>query len=196
MTHATDIATLVRWLAADFSNQQQAFENPPLYAHIRVCMRPLPKGIVSGVGLLLEQAYDLMLDKPYRLRVLNLFVKDGQIVMENCTIQDASSFYGASRDPQLLATLTADRIEKMCGCDMLIDWTGKSFKGVVEPGKACIVVRDDRTTYLDNQFEVDANGLISIDCGRDPETDERVWGSIAGPFHFTRWASFANEVQL
>jgi hypothetical protein len=35
MTHSSDIATLARWMASDFSNQQQAFDNPPLYAHIR-----------------------------------------------------------------------------------------------------------------------------------------------------------------
>jgi len=31
MTHATDQKTLARWLAADFSNQAQALENPPFF---------------------------------------------------------------------------------------------------------------------------------------------------------------------
>ncbi|HEY9819830.1 MAG TPA: CpcT/CpeT family chromophore lyase, partial [Candidatus Sericytochromatia bacterium] len=31
MTHSTDIAALARWMAADFSNQPQAFENPPMF---------------------------------------------------------------------------------------------------------------------------------------------------------------------
>jgi hypothetical protein len=70
MTHSSDIATLARWMASDFSNQQQAFDNPPLYAHIRVCMRPLPYGLLSGVSLYLEQAYDFALNQPYRARVL------------------------------------------------------------------------------------------------------------------------------
>ncbi|HEY9859191.1 MAG TPA: chromophore lyase CpcT/CpeT, partial [Candidatus Obscuribacterales bacterium] len=72
MTHSTDIATLARWMAADFSNQQQAFENPPFFAHIRVCMRPLPQSLLDGVSLFVEQAYDYMLNDPYRLRVLKL----------------------------------------------------------------------------------------------------------------------------
>ena len=58
MTHSTDVNTLARWMAADFSNQQQAFDNPPLYAHIRVCMRPLPLDLLGGMGFYLEQAYD------------------------------------------------------------------------------------------------------------------------------------------
>ncbi|MFN9956344.1 MAG: CpcT/CpeT family chromophore lyase, partial [bacterium] len=56
MTHSTDILTLARWMAADFSNQAQVFENPAFYAHIRVCMRPLPYGLLSGVSFFVEQA--------------------------------------------------------------------------------------------------------------------------------------------
>ena len=31
---------LTRWLCGSFNNQQQAFENPPLYGHIHVRYRP------------------------------------------------------------------------------------------------------------------------------------------------------------
>jgi len=72
MTHSTDIVTLARWMAADFSNQAQAFENPPFFAHIRVCMRPLPVEVLDGLSLYLEQAYDIELHVPYRVRVLKL----------------------------------------------------------------------------------------------------------------------------
>ncbi|MBC7824146.1 MAG: chorismate-binding protein, partial [Candidatus Parcubacteria bacterium] len=78
---------------------------------------------------------------------------------------------------------------------MIVEWTGQSFKGRVEPGKACIVVRKGQTTYLDSEFEIDDQRLLSLDRGRDPETDEMVWGSVAGPFHFVRRASFADEVK-
>jgi hypothetical protein len=64
----------------------------------------------------------------------------------------------------------------------------------VEPGKACIVTRGGKTTYLDSEFEIDAKQLVSWDRGRDLETDERVWGSVAGPFTFERWDSFEHEV--
>jgi hypothetical protein len=196
MTHSTDIAALARLMAADFSNQEQAFENPPLYAHIRVCMRPLPPGFLSGVSLFLEQAYDFMLNDPYRVRVLNLFVKDGRIELENYKIREEEKFYGASRDLERLQTLQTDQLELMPGCNMHVEWTGNGFRGRVEPGRGCIVVRKDKTTYLDNEFIVDAEGLLSYDRGRDPETDELIWGSIAGPFQFVRWANFANEVKV
>jgi CpeT/CpcT family (DUF1001) len=194
MTHATDIQTLARWMAADFSNQAQAFENPPFFAHIRVCMRPLPDELLDGLSVFLEQAYDFMLNQPYRLRVLKFIVVGDRIELENYKVTDPEKFYGASRDLNRLQTLTADRLEKLPGCDMFVDWTGSSFKGYIKPGKACIVERNHKTTYLDNSFEVDEDRLISHDIGRDLETDEQVWGSIAGPFHFVRWANFADEI--
>ncbi len=195
MTHSTDILTLARWMASDFSNFDQAIENPPFFAHIRVCMRPLPYEFLDGVSLYLEQAYDYMLDQPYRVRVLKLVPKGDRIEIENYKVQDEASFYGSARDRQLLQSLTPDKLEKIPGSSFITEWTGSSFKGEVEPGKNCIVVRKGRTTYLDSTFEIDENVFISHDRGLDPETDEMVWGSVAGPFVFNkRIASFADEV--
>jgi len=196
MTHSTDIVTLARWMAADFSNQLQAFENPPMYAHIRVFMRPLPLSLLDGVSFFVEQAYDYMLNNPYRVRVLRLIKTDTHIEIENYTVKDEQKLYGASRDLGRLQTLKAEQLEKLPGCNMIVEWTGNSFKGKVEPGKACMVVRKGKETYLDSSFEIDQDKFISLDRGRDPETDEHVWGSVAGPFHFVRWASFADEVKV
>ncbi|MEH2181013.1 chromophore lyase CpcT/CpeT [Nostoc sp.] len=196
MTHSTDIATLARWMAADFSNQEQAFENPPFYAHIRVCIRPLPLELFSGVSLFLEQAYDFALNQPYRMRVMKLIPVENHIAIEHYTVKQEEKFYGASREPERLKDLSLDQLEKMSGCNMVVEWTGKSFKGRVEPGKGCIVFRDGKNTYLDNEFEIDAKEFFSLDRGRDLDTDERLWGSIAGPFHFLRWGSFADEVKV
>lgn len=195
MSHSTDISSLLRLMSADFSNQDQAFENPPFYAHIRVCMRPLPIELLSEPSLFLEQAHDYTLNDPYRMRVLKFIEKDGHIEIEHYQVRDEAKFYGAARDINLLQTLTIDQLEKMSGCTMIVEWAGQSFKGRVEPGKACLIVRKGQTTYLDSEFEIDDQRLISLDRGRDPETDELVWGSVAGPFHFVRRASFADEVK-
>lgn len=194
MTHSTDIKTLARWMASDFSNQEQAFENPPFFAHIRVCMRPLSTDFLGCTSFFLEQAYDFMLNKPYRLRVFKINLVDDHIELEHYKLKEQEKFFGASRDLQRLQNLTVEDLEEMPGCDMIVTWTGQSFKGEVKPGKGCIVERNGKTTYLDNSFEIHENKLISYDIGRDPETDELVWGSVAGPFQFQRWASFANEV--
>lgn len=196
MTHATNIATLARWMAADFSNQQQAFENPPMFAHIRVCMRPLPIELLDGISFLVEQAYDYMVNDPYRLRVLKLIQVDDHIEIENYSVKDEKQFYGASRDLGRLQSLKTEQLEKLPGCNMIVEWTGQSFKGYVIPGKACMVVRKGKETYLDSSFEIDQDKFISLDKGRDPQTDEQVWGSVAGPFSFVRWTSFADEIKV
>ncbi|MEY3403212.1 MAG: hypothetical protein RLZZ86_2828 [Cyanobacteriota bacterium] len=148
MTHSTDISTLARWMAADFSNQAQVFENPAFFAHIRVCMRPLNWEVLSGVSLFVEQAYDYMLNKPYRVRVLHLTTVRDKIHIENYTVKAEKDFYGASRDLPRLQTLTSDRLEKLSGCNMIVEWTGSQFKGTVEPGKGCIVIRDGQIVIL------------------------------------------------
>ena len=194
MTHPTDIATLGRWMAADFSNQQQALDNPPLFAHIRVCIRPLAAQVLGGLGFYLEQAYDYKLKFPYRARAMKFLAATDHIIIENYTLKEPEPFYGASRDQETLRRLTASHLQKMEGCSMVVRWTGHSFKGQVEPGKACMVNRNGQTTYLDSEFEIDANQFTSWDRGRDPATDEHIWGSLAGPFYFARKASYAHEV--
>ena len=194
MSHATDISTLIKWMAADFSNQAQAIENPPFFAHIRVCMRPLPSSFLSGNCLYLEQAYDFMLGQPYRVRVLRFLLQDEHILLENYTFKEQDAVIGAARDSDKLGSLSEEHIEKMPGCDMTVRWTGHSFIGKVVPGKNCIVVRKGKTSYLDNEFEITDNKLISYDRGRDPETDELLWGSVAGPFEFEKRERFDHEV--
>jgi len=194
MSHSTDIKGLAKLMAADFSNQKQAWENPPLFAHIRVCMRPLPESLLGGVSLFLEQAYDFLLNQPYRLRVFTIKAIDDHLELEHYKLKEETEFYGASRKPEKLKELTVNHLEKMAGCDMDVNWMGNHFQGKIKPGKACIVVRKNKESYLDNSFEIDREKLISFDRGRDLETDEILWGSLAGPFYFTRLTSFADEV--
>ena len=194
MTNSLDVKALARLMAADFSNLDQALANPPFFAHIRVCMRPLPDSLLGGTSLFLEQAYDFLLNQPYRLRVFKIHVVDDRIELEHYKLKAEEEFYGASRNPKKLQELTLPHLEKMNGCDMIAEGSGNSFKGYIKPGKACIVVRKGKESYLDNSFEIDNEKLISFDRGRDLVTDELLWGSVAGPFHFTRINDFSDEV--
>jgi hypothetical protein len=194
LTVSSHVIQLARWMAADFSNQAQAFDNPPFFAHIRVAMRPLPWEFLDGISLFLEQAYDISLQEPYRMRVLKLVPSEDVIEIENYLVINEEDFYGAAREPARLANLTPDRLTKLDGCSHLVEWTGNGFSGYVQPGKQCIVNRKGQDTYLASTFEIDAERFSSLDRGCDLVTDERVWGSIAGPFEFVRRASFADEV--
>jgi hypothetical protein len=189
-----DVIQLARLLAADFSNQAQAFENPPFFAHIRVAMRPLPIDLLQGISLFLEQAYDISMNRPYRLRILRLLPQDGYIEIENYQVSEEAEFYGAARNPAKLVELHPERLQKMVGCSHFAEAKGDGFHGYVQPGKQCIVHRNETETYLAGTFEVDERRFSSLDRGCDPRTDALVWGSVAGPFEFVRVQSFADEV--
>jgi hypothetical protein len=198
MTSAIDRAKLISWMAGEFSNQAQAWENPPFFAHIRVCMRPMAVSVLGTPALFLEQAYDFAQDQPYRMRILQFVATEAGLSMPHLRLKDENRFRGAARNLDLLAKLTAEDLDPMGGCGMDVVWTGSSFKGKVEPGKGCLVDRNGKRSYLDNEFEVADEGqtMYSLDVGRDLESDERLWGSVAGPFHFNRVQSFASELDL
>jgi hypothetical protein len=198
MSHSTDIETLARLMAGDFTNQAQAYENPPFFAHIWVCMRPLPRGFFPGaeISFFLEQAYDFMRNTPYRVRVFTLNIVNDQIELENYKVKEEEKFFGAARDLDKLRSLEVGHLEPLSGCGMDVRWEDNCFKGKVKPGKNCIVIRKGKESYLDNSFEIRRDNLISYDRGFDPVTDELLWGSIAGPFNFARRINYAHEVQF
>ena len=85
-------------LSGSFSNQQQAFDNPPLYAHILVRFRPAPQ--LAPGSLLLEQAYAIAPNEPHRIRVLRTWIcPERGLVILNCKIRDDHRLGGAMDDP-------------------------------------------------------------------------------------------------
>jgi len=192
------VYTLAQWLAGDHSNWEQAIDNPPFFAHIRVGIRALPNPITDdGVWLFLEQAYDYELNHPYRTAVLHLIFQNDRIEMINYRLKNAETFFGASRDLDRLKVLDIDAIEQLQGCTQWVDRADhQTFKGAVEPGKKCCINRKGVDTYLAIEFEVTENTYSSLDRGYDIVTDERVWGSIAGAFQFVKKTSFSNEITI
>ena len=84
-------------LSGGFSNQAQAFENPPLYGHIQVRFRPLSH--LDPGSLLLEQAYAIAPSEPYRVRVLRpMQCPSRGLVILNYAIRDDQRFWGAIDD--------------------------------------------------------------------------------------------------
>jgi CpeT/CpcT family (DUF1001) len=191
----TSLHTLARWMAGDFSNREQAFRDPAFFAQIRVCHRPLPYELLQGVGFYLEQAYDVFLDDPYRVRVLHLVPQGDAICIKNYTIKDGERFWGAARQPERLKEMTLQDLEKLEGCSYIIQPDGDAaFKGTVEPGKACKVFRKGQETYLGSEIEIREKSFMVYERGFDPDTDHQVWGSYAGPFEFSKGADFSLEI--
>jgi hypothetical protein len=184
---------LARMLSGSFSNQAQAFENPPLYGNILVRIRPIPH--LQPCSLLLEQAYAIVPNEPYRVRVLRPgYLEDGRLSILNYAICSPERFYGAVEAPSRIAELAEADLKLLSGCTYWVDKTSEGFVGKVEPGCNCKVSRKGRDSYLLSEFELTPQSMQTIDRGYDPVTHERLWGSIAGPFRFEKLCDWSQEV--
>ena len=188
----SSLERLVRMLSGGFSNQDQAFENPPLYAHILVKFRPLAQ--LDPGSLLLEQSYAINPAAPYRIRVLRAERQAGQLIIHNQALIDDQRFWGAVDDPERRSQIQASDLRPLQGCAYLVQEEGEGFIGEVEPGCRCLVERKGATSYLVSRLELNPTGMRTIDRGHDPQTHEHLWGSLAGPFEFARTDDYSNEI--
>ncbi|MGD1851421.1 MAG: chromophore lyase CpcT/CpeT [Cyanophyceae cyanobacterium] len=192
------VATLVdlaQQMAGDFSNQKQSFDDPKTFAHIRIFFRPLPFNFFSAVGFYSEQTYDYDLWTPYRQGVHKLVARDdNSIYIENYGLKDPVMYAGASRNADIMATITRDCLVPRCGCAMVFRRKGDGFFGEVEPGRQCLIPRNGKTTYLVSEVELTEATWVSRDRGFEVDTDEHIWGSAAGPLKFEKKESFAHEI--
>lgn len=188
----SSLSRLVRLLSGGFSNQEQAFENPPLYAHILVKLRPLPQ--LSAGSLLLEQSYAINPAAPYRIRVLRPERQGSELIIHNQAVIEEQRFWGAVDDAERRARIQARDLRPLDGCSYRVREEGAGFIGEVEPGCRCLVERKGTTTYLVSRLELDAQGMRTIDTGHDPATHQQVWGSLAGPFEFSRTDDYSDEI--
>jgi len=193
---SNDLVTLAHWMAGDFSNYKQAFENPKNYAHIHVFFRPLPLEFFSGIGFYSEQVYDYDLWSPYRQGVHRLVDEGDHIYIENYSLKDAFLYAGAARELSILKTITPNSIERRYNCSMIFKREGDLFRGSVEPGNKCLINKKGCQTYLVSDVEITENTWVSLDKGMDVNTHEQVWGSTFGPLRFEKRQSFADEIPV
>jgi hypothetical protein len=188
----SSLERLVRMLSGGFSNQEQAFENPPLYAHILVKFRPLPQ--LEPGSLLLEQSYAINPAAPYRIRVLRAETQGDQLIIHNQALIDEQRFWGAVEDSARRNQIQASDLRPLEGCAYMVREDGEGFVGEVEPGCRCLVERKGATSYLVSRLELGPEGMRTIDRGHDPVTHEHLWGSLPGPFEFARTHDFSNDI--
>jgi hypothetical protein len=186
---------MARWLAGDFSNQEQAWENPPFFASIRVAYRPLPTAVLGGIGFYVEQAYSGHLEEPYRQAVVELTQVGDGIVIRNYRPLQPQRWRGCARGrAEQLSQLSAADLAYLPGCDVQVKRQGSLFVGVTEPGCRCCVVRNGQTTYLQTTLHLSENEFCSHDRGMDPVTHRQVWGAVAGPFRFRKVVDWQAEL--
>jgi len=191
---ASDLVTLARWMAGDFSNVKQAIANPKNYAHIHVFFRPLPFEFFSAIGFYSEQVYDYDLWSPYRQGIHCLVDRGNHIYIENYSLKDSVLYAGAARELDILKTITPNCIERRQNCSMVFTQEGDLFRGSVEPGNLCLIEKGGCQTYLVSDVEITETTWVSLDKGLDINTHQQKWGSEHGSLRFEKRESFAHEV--
>mmetsp|Transcript_17747 Transcript_17747/g.36851 ORF Transcript_17747/g.36851 Transcript_17747/m.36851 type:complete len:151 (+) Transcript_17747:95-547(+) len=130
--------------------------------------------------------------QPYKTSVVNIIqttLPDGKPVLELETykIRDPDQYWLGAHEPELLESLTASQLEQLPNaCNLVYEWdeSKQEYRGYTKPGKQCIIFRRGVKSYLESTCGVDNDSYMSWDVGRDPETDEFVWGGEVGPFLF------------
>lgn len=176
-------------LCGEYSNQQQAFDNPPLFAHIVLRYKPIEH--LEPGSILLEQTYAVDPGNPYRLRIIRAEeTEEGVIKLWNHMIRDPQRFARATLELQNRQLIKSSDLIALDQCHYQVTEKEDGYHGEIEPGSRCIVKRNGKDTILFSSFHLQGEALSTLDRGLDPITDERCWGSIAGEFRFRRTASW------
>ncbi len=189
------LITLATWIAGEFSNKKQSFDNPKDFAHIHVFFRPLPWNFFQGIGFYSEQVYDYDLWTPYRQGVHRFVVQEGQVYVENYSLKDGMLYAGSGHHRSILETITTDAIERRYNCSMVFKRKNNTFYGNVE-GNQCLIQKGDVITYLISEVELTDTTFLSWDRGLDVNTNEQKWGSNHGALKFDKVTNFASELPL
>mmetsp|Transcript_76 Transcript_76/g.238 ORF Transcript_76/g.238 Transcript_76/m.238 type:complete len:223 (+) Transcript_76:26-694(+) len=184
-----EVKKLANFMAGQWTNKKQATEFPSNWSHIQVSFYPLEYSFLNAFSFYTESANEYSLDEPYKTGILT-FEKKGEIIeAKTFSIIGPEDFWYGAYEPSLLENLTKERIiasRNACDMEFRYDSEKDLFKGLTKPGKQCIIPREGKPTYLDSTILIDKNEYSSLDIGRNPETDELVWGPKAGPFVFSK----------
>lgn len=179
----------VSLLCGEYSNQQQAFDNPPLFAHIFLRYRPIEH--FEPGSILLEQTYAVDPNNPYRLRMIRAEeIKPGIIKLWNHIFHDPKRFSKATTDLNTRRQIQEADLFALDQSHYQVIEQEDGYHGQIEPGSVCIVNREGKDTILVSSFHLQGDTLLTLDRGNDPVTQERCWGSIAGEFRFKRHQSW------
>jgi hypothetical protein len=126
--------------------------------------------------------------------VLKVARRNGKLIIHNQSLHEEQRFWGGVTEEAIRARIQPADLRPLEGCTYLVRERGDGFVGEVEPGCRCLVERKGSKAYLVSSFELDPNGMRTIDRGHDPVTHEQLWGSLAGPFQFERTDDFSEEV--
>jgi hypothetical protein len=194
MSNSQTLIALVQWLAGEFDNRQQAFEQPAWFVHLRLWQRPLRQRIQGNLALFAEQANALYLNQPYRQRVVVLSENGDRLQAQYLALKHPDQFRGAGADAGLLNKLEASDLEPLPGCVLTITQQDNVFKARPLTDTKCCFEYEGKIRQVELGFDVGSNFFASYDRGVDPETGQALWGALMAPYEFSKCEDFAAEL--
>jgi hypothetical protein len=194
MSVYNQLLTLVSWMAGEFSNREQALDQPIWFVNLVWWQRPIPHKVFGGVALFAEQANALKSDRPYRQRILQFIETDGKIQVKYWGFKDPSAWAGAGKDRDRLKQITINDIEPLAGCLLDVNFANGCYKATMPADAKCCFQYLNESRQVILGFEVTANSFWSGDRGVDPETGSTIWGAIVDFYKFKKIQDFSNEI--
>lgn len=192
----SDLNSLAQWLAGEFDNYPQAYDQPAWFVSLRLWHRPLPIRIDGDLAIFCEQANAVYLDAPYRQRVLILRpAAQPAAQIEYKAFRQPERFKGAGANPSLLNSLSLSDLEDLPGCRLNVTPPKQSERVKAEPppDAKCCFQYNGETRQVILGFEASSTQFWSYDRGVDPATGKLLWGAIMGAYEFQKRQDFAAE---
>lgn len=195
----SELVRLAKYLAGEFDNQAQAREQAAHFVHLRLWHRPTPLFTQDSITLLAEQANTLKLDQPYRQRLLRILPDpDGSnsLVVQYYMFKDPTTVRGAGQNPDLLESLTPEAVEFLPSCTLKVQSqslgsSNDEFFTTPATPKPCSFQYQGNTYQVFLSFKVSPGQLKVFDYGIAPQTGQRIWGALMGPYCFSKLQDYA-----
>ena len=194
MNISSQLLQLTLWMAGEFSNREQALDEPIWFVNLIWWQRPIPFHILGGVALFAEQANVLKSDRPYRQRILQFIETDSKIQVKYWGFKDPSGWSGAGKSRDRLNQITIDDIEPLNGCLLDVSLANGCYKAEMPKDAKCYFQYMNETRQVILGFEVTADSFWSGDRGVHPETGTAIWGAILDFYKFRKIQDFSQEL--
>lgn len=186
-TSNESLEELYQVLLGSFTSGHQSLFNSKFFD---VTMRHCPVNIEGGNAnskyLLLRQAISLSIERPYRVRLVELTLEDGIIKSKNYAPTNSLDLSQTCL-PSEVPTLSRELFKNEAKCVLSIfkgqDGDRTLFNGTTGiPG--CPSKRNG-ASFVSSEVEITSTYLKSLDRGWDTEGNQ-VWGSTSGPYIFQK----------
>ena len=193
MNISSQLLQLTLWMAGEFSNREQSLDQPIWFVNLVWWQRPIPFNVLGSIAIFAEQANALILDRPYRQRILQFVESDGKIQVKYWGFKDPSAWLGAGKDRDRLNQITINDIEPLAGCLLDVTFANGCYKAEMPKDAKCCFQYMDESRQVILGFEVTAQEFWSGDRGVNPETGTAIWGAIMDFYKFKKIQDFSHE---